>query len=52
MPAAALLAGGAMASVTFGVSLSHRVPAAVLQRLVGLVNVVSAATLVCQVVRH
>jgi len=52
IPAAALLAGGAMASVTFGVSLSHRVPAAVLQRLVGLVNVVSAAILVCQVVRH
>ena len=52
IPAAALLAGGAMASVTFGVSLSHRVPAAVLQRLVGLVNVVSAAILVCQVVGH
>jgi len=52
VPAAVLLAGGAMASVTFGVSLSHRVPAAVLQRLVGLVNVVSAATLVCQIVRH
>jgi uncharacterized protein len=52
VPAALLLAGGAMASVTFGVSLSHRVPAAVLQRLVGAVNVVSAATLVCQVVRH
>jgi hypothetical protein len=52
VPAALLLAAGAMASVTFGVSLSHRVPATALQRLVGLVNVVSAATLMCQVVRH
>ncbi len=52
VPAAAMLAGAAMASVTFGVSLSHRVPADVLRRLVGFVNVVSAVILTCQVVRH
>ncbi|MBC7939582.1 MAG: sulfite exporter TauE/SafE family protein, partial [Chitinophagaceae bacterium] len=45
VPAALLLAGGAMASVTFGVSLAHRVPAVVLRRLIGVVNVVSATTL-------
>jgi uncharacterized protein len=52
VPAAALLAGGAMASVTFGVSLAHRVPAVVLQRLIGAVNLVSAASLVIQLAQH
>jgi uncharacterized protein len=52
VPAAALLAAGAMASVTFGVSLAHRVPAVVLQRLIGVVNVVSAASLLFQVALH
>ena len=50
VPAALLLAGGAMVTVGFGVSLAHRVPAVVLQRLIGMVNVVSAAVLLCQVV--
>jgi uncharacterized membrane protein YfcA len=49
VPAAALLAGGAMVSVKFGVTLAHRVPAVVLQRLIGTVNLVSALTLLCQV---
>lgn len=52
VPAAVLLASGAMVSVTFGVSLAHRVPAVVLQRLIGVVNVISAATLLCQVALH
>jgi uncharacterized membrane protein YfcA len=52
VPAALLLAAGAMASVTFGVSLAHRVPARVLQRLIGIVNVVSAASLLIQVALH
>jgi uncharacterized membrane protein YfcA len=52
VPAAVLLASGAMASVSFGVSLAHRLPALVLQRLIGTVNVVSAATLLCQVALH
>lgn len=52
MPAAMLLAGGAMVSVSFGVSLAHRVPAVVLQRLIGIVNLVSAATLLWQVALH
>jgi uncharacterized membrane protein YfcA len=49
VPAAVLLAGGAMLSVTFGVSLAQRVSAVALQRLIGVVNVVSAASLVIQV---
>ena len=49
---AVLLAGGALMSVTFGVSLAHRVPAVLLQRLVGGVNVVSAASLLWQVALH
>jgi uncharacterized membrane protein YfcA len=52
VPAALLLAGGAMASVQLGVSLAHRVPAVVLQRLIGTVNLVSATTLMCQVALH
>ena len=52
VPAALLLAGGAMASVTFGVSLAQRVPAIGLQRLIGGVNVVSAASLLFQVALH
>ena len=52
VPAAALLAGGAMVSVTFGVSLAHRVPTALLQRLIGVVNVVSAASLMLQLALH
>jgi uncharacterized membrane protein YfcA len=50
--AAVLLAGGAMVTVQLGVSLAHRVPAIVLQRLIGIVNVVSAATLLIQIVQH
>jgi uncharacterized membrane protein YfcA len=50
LPAALLLAGGAMVSVGFGVSLAHRVPTVVLQRLIGVVNVVSAAALLVQLV--
>jgi uncharacterized membrane protein YfcA len=52
MPAALCLAAGAMASVMFGVSLSHRISPLALQRLIGTVNVVSAATLVGQVTLH
>lgn len=52
VPAALLLAGGGMVSVSFGVSLAHRVPAVVLQRLIGTVNVVSAASLLWQVALH
>lgn len=52
VPAAVLLAGGAMVSVKFGVSLAHRVPAVLLQRLIGTVNLVSALTLACQLVLH
>jgi hypothetical protein len=52
VPAAVLLAAGAMVSVTFGVSLAHRVTAVVLQRMIGTVNVVSAACLLCQVALH
>jgi uncharacterized membrane protein YfcA len=52
VPAAVLLAGGAMVPVKFGVALAHRVSADVLQRLVGIVNVVSAATLLFQVSLH
>jgi uncharacterized membrane protein YfcA len=50
VPAAVLLASGAMVAVKFGVSLAHRVPAVSLQRLIGIVNLVSALTLVCQLV--
>jgi uncharacterized membrane protein YfcA len=52
VPAAVLLAVGATASVTLGVSLAHRLPAVVLQRLIGLVNLSSAATLLWQVAQH
>jgi len=52
VPAAVLLAGGAIGSVTFGVSLAHRLPAVALQRLVGIVNVVSAASLLVQLALH
>jgi hypothetical protein len=52
VPAAVLLAGGAMVSVQFGVSLAHRVPTVVLQRLIGIVNLVSATTLLFQVTLH
>ena len=52
VPAAVLLAGGALVSVTFGVSLAHGVPAVALQRLIGAVNVVSAASLLFQVALH
>jgi uncharacterized protein len=50
LPAAVLLASGAMVSVQFGVALAHRVTAMSLQRLIGIVNLVSALTLVCQLV--
>jgi uncharacterized membrane protein YfcA len=52
VPAAVLLASGAMLSVSFGVSLAHRVPAAVLRRLIGAVNVISATVLLVQVASH
>ena len=52
VPAAVLLAGAAMLSVGFGVSLAHRVQTVALQRLIGLVNVVSAATILVQVTLH
>ena len=52
LPAAVLLASGATVSVSFGVALAHRVPAIVLQRLIGIVNLVSAATLLWQVALH
>lgn len=52
VPAAVLLACGAMVSVTFGVSLAHRIPAVVLQRLIGVVNLVSATILLGQVALH
>jgi uncharacterized membrane protein YfcA len=52
LPAAVLLAGGAMVSVAFGVSLAQRASAVVLQRLIGVVNIVSAASLLFQVALH
>ena len=52
VPAALLLAAGAMVSVKLGVSIAHRVPVVLLQRLIGIVNVVSATTLLCQVALH
>jgi len=52
VPAAVLLAASAMVSVKFGVSLAHHVPAVVLRRLIGIVNLVSAMTLFCQVALH
>lgn len=52
VPAAVLLAAGALVSVSFGVSLAHRVPSIVLQRLIAIVNLISALTLLCQVAFH
>ena len=52
LPAAVVLAAGAIVSVPFGVSLAHRLPSVVLQRLIGAVNVVSAGSLLVQVALH
>jgi uncharacterized protein len=50
-PAAALLAGGAVCAVPFGVAVAHRLQACLLRRAVGAIYIVSALTLVAQSVR-
>jgi uncharacterized protein len=50
-PAAALLGGGAVCAVPFGVALAHRLQACSLRRAVGAIYVISALTLVAQIVR-
>ena len=51
LTAAILLAAGAMASVTLGVFVSHRLPTVVFRRAVGAINVTAAATLLLQIAR-
>jgi uncharacterized membrane protein YfcA len=49
--AASLLAAGALTAVPLGVAIAHRVPTRTLQRLIGVVSLVSACSLVMQVLR-
>lgn len=49
LPAAMLLAGGAVAAVSLGVATAHRLPTCIFRRAVGVINLVAAATLILQV---
>ena len=51
LPAAMLLAGGAVAAVSLGVATAHRLPTGVFRSGVGAINLVAAVILILQVAR-